>query len=305
MNSNRWFVIVNPSSGNGAGKKLWSRIFERLKCENINFEFHFTEFHKHSVNLTHDAINQGFRRVLIVGGDGTFHNVVNGVMKQTVCASYRITLGIIPIGTGNDWVKTYKIPMKIDQAIDLLLKGRVKQQDVGKITLNDKNKTEVFFNNLAGVGFDGHVVNRVNRYKKHGAMAYMIGAIAGLFSYKNFLAEVNIGAEKIKTKSLMILVGICQYSGGGMQLTNTPCPNDGLFDVSLAKDLTKWQIIKNLGNLYSGKIVKHKLVETFKTTNLEVLDVANSQPIIQADGELIGKGSFQVKIIPKAISFFC
>ena len=80
---------------------------------------------------------------------------------------------------------------------------------------------------------------------------------------------------------------------------------DGLFDVSLAKDLTKWQIIKNLGNLYSGKIVKHKLVETFKTTNLEVLDVANSLPIIQADGELIGKGTFQVKIIPKAISFFC
>ena len=305
MNSHKWFIIVNPTSGNGTSKKLWPQISERLKKEGIEFEHHFTEFHKHSVYLVQIAVSLRIKTIVVIGGDGTFHNVVNGVMKQDVVASHQITLGIIPVGTGNDWVKTYSIPKNTDQAIDVMLKGKVKQQDIGKITLSNLNRTEVYFNNLAGVGFDGHVANTVNRFKKFGAAAYLIGAVVGLFSFKNFSVEVSTHSKTIRTKSLMLLVGLCQYSGGGMQLTEAPNPKDGLFDISLAKDLSKWQIVKNLGNLFNGKILKHKSVETFKSSNIDVRDINNAQPFIQADGELIGKGGFNVEIMPKAISFYC
>ena len=103
----------------------------------------------------------------------------------------------------------------------------------------------------------------------------------------------------------MVLVGLCKYSGGGMQLTESANPIDGLFDISIAKNLSKLDIFKNIFKLFNGKIVKQKKVEVLKTDRITILTKNEIvQPFIQADGELIGKGSIKVSIIPKAFSFF-
>ena len=102
----------------------------------------------------------------------------------------------------------------------------------------------------------------------------------------------------------MVLAGICKYSGGGMQLTQEPNPNNGLFDVSIAKNLTKLEIIKNLFNLYNGNIVKHPKVDTYKVSELSIIVTSDDKPFIQADGELIGTGDIKVSVIQKAFSFY-
>ncbi len=303
-NSNRWFAIINPTSGNGSSRKKWPQIESLLSSYNFNFDFAFTEHKNHSPELIQQAIKDGFLNIICVGGDGTLHNIVNGIMKQNDVSSNQISIGIIPIGTGNDWVKTHNIPNDFEKAIQLIKNGNKKTQDLGKIEFLDEDRKPVYFNNLAGVGFDGFVVSKVHKYKHFGALAYLTGAVLGLFSFKNFKSKVMVDNEEINSKTLMILVGLCNYSGGGMQLTKEANPFDGLFDISIAKNIGKLDIIKNLTKLFNGKIVNHKKVETLKSNAISITIDENDLPFIQADGELIGKGNIKLSVVPKAFSFY-
>ncbi len=301
----KWFVIINPTSGNGSAKKLWPKIEQLLLTYQFNFDFAFTAFKKHSVELIHSAVNQGFKNIICVGGDGTLHNIINGIMTQKEVVSSSIVVGVIPIGTGNDWVKTYNIPKDIEMAIQIIKNGNISKQDLGEIAFLNQSKPSVYFNNLAGTGFDGYVVSKVGKYKHFGVLAYLFGTMMGLFSFKNFETEVSFDSEKITVKSLMILIGLCKYSGGGMQLTKTPNPSDGFFDISIVGDFSKWDILKNIPHLFNGKIVNSYKVQSVKAKNIIIKITKENMPYIQADGELLGVGNIKVSIIEKAFCFYC
>lgn len=302
---NTWFVIINPTSGNRSGKRKWPVIKELLESNMFDFDYAFTEYSKHGCLLIQNAIDKGFRKIICIGGDGTLHNIVNGIMNQALVPSNLISVGIIPIGTGNDWVKTYGITKDINNAVLTITKGQVKTQDVGKISLPGHPGKPIYFMNLCGIGFDGYVVRKVEKYKVLGAMAYLIGAVFGLLSFKNFISDVTVNSENISGRTLMVLIGLCRFSGGGMQLTKTPDPFDGLFDVSVAKNFKRLDIIKNLINLFNGKIVNHNKVATFKASSIQIETEQNKSPYIQADGEIVGQGDFSVTIIPKSFAFYC
>ncbi|WP_299548899.1 diacylglycerol kinase family protein [Seonamhaeicola sp.] len=302
--SKKWFVIVNPTSGNGKAKRKWPNIERLLKQHQFDFEFAFTQYEKHSVYLVQKAIRDQFKHIICVGSDGTLHNTVNGIMAQKLVSSQVIQVGVIPIGTGNDWVKTYNIPNTMESAIEIIKKGHIASQDIGKIEFENDHREPIYFNNLAGVGFDGYVVSRVETYKKWGALAYLIGALSGMFSFRNFNTRLHVNSKVISGKTLMILIGICQYSGGGMQLTHTPNPSDGLFDISYVGNLNKLEIIKNLPKLFNGTITNYKKVKIFKAASVRIELTGKSQPLIQADGELTGTGNFKVSVIPRAFSFY-
>jgi len=303
-NSNRWFAIINPTSGNGSSKQKWPEIEALLNTYNFDFDFAFTEHENHSSELIQHAIKNGFLNIICVGGDGTLHNIINGIMNQNFQQSKEVAIAMVPIGTGNDWVKTHNIPNDFEKAIQVIKKCNIKTQDLGKIEFLNEDRKPVFFNNLAGVGFDGFVVSKVHKYKHFGALAYLTGAVLGLFSFKNFKSKVVVDSKEINSKTLMVLVGLCNYSGGGMQLTKNANPFDGLFDISIAKDIGKFDIIQNLTRLFNGKIVNHKKVETLKSNEITITVDEDNLPIIQADGELIGKGNIKVSVIPKAFSFY-
>ncbi len=303
-NSNRWVAIINPTSGNGSSRQKWPQIESLLHTYNFDFDFDFTKYENHSKELVQQAIKDGFLNIICVGGDGTLHNIVNGIMNQSEVSSQDVTIGMIPIGTGNDWVKTHNIPSDFEKAIQLIKNENIKTQDLGKIEFLDNDRKPIFFNNLAGVGFDGFVVSKVHKYKHFGALAYLTGAVLGLFSFKNFKSKVVVNGKEINSKTLMVLVGLCNYSGGGMQLTKDANPFDRLFDISIAKNIGKLDIIKNLTKLFNGKIVNHRKVETLKSDAISITIDEEKLPYIQADGELIGKGNIQVSIVPKAFSFY-
>ena len=300
--SKKWFVIINPTSGNGSAKKKWGKIERLLKQHEFNFDFAFTEYEKHSSKLVQEAIKKDITNIISIGGDGTLHNIVNGIMSQNILPSNFVNVGVIPIGTGNDWIKTHKIPKNIKAALNIIKSGNIMHQDLGEIDFKNSNKPSVFFNNAAGVGFDGYVVSKVEKFKNIGALSYLYGALTGIFFFKNFGCKININSEEILENILMLSVGLCKYSGGGMQLTNTPNPFDGLLDVSIAKNFNSWDVIKNLVNLFNGKIYTIKKVQTLKTTSLNIEVNQANAPLIQADGELIGSGDIEIRVLPK--SFF-
>ena len=303
--SKKWFVIINPTSGNGRCKKKWPIIKKLLDEYDFDFDFVFTKYANDSTAIVQNTIKKGFRNIICVGGDGTLHNIVNGIMQQSKVPSALINIGVIPIGTGNDWIKTYNIPKDIEKGIQLIKNGNTKIQDVGKIELVNQDKKPVYFVNLAGVGFDGYVIYRMRKYKRLGALSYLIGALLGLFSFKNFNSQVLLNSEEISGKNLMVLIGLCKYSGGGMQLTKTPNPFDGLFDVTIAKNFSKFNVLSNLHKLFNGKIINFAKVVNYKTTSIEIITNKKELTFIQADGELIGKGHIKATIISKALQFYC
>ena len=298
-----WQIIINPSAGNGKADKQWKTIEAALIKANITFNVHRSERALHCTKIAKSLIEQGVRNLIGIGGDGTNHEIINGLMLQKAVPTNEVTYGFIPVGTGNDWVKTHGISNLFEQAIQVIKNRNLKTQDVGKMTLESKNPS--YFINLAGIGFDGFVVSKVNKYKHLGAVSYLAGALLGVFSFKNFKSKVSVNSKIIESKTLMILVGICKYSGGGMQLTQTPNPFDGFLDISVVKNIGKFDIIKNVVNLFNGKITNHKKVETLKSTSINIEITDKIKPYIQADGELIGVGNIEISIVPKAFSFYC
>lgn len=300
--STKWFIVINPTSGNGASKKKWPAIYTELIHQNFEFEFAFTEYEKHSIILIQNALNKGFTKIICVGGDGTIHNVVNAVLSLNPKNLQQIKIGIIPIGTGNDWVKTYHISKDYKEAIKIIKAEKTIVQDIGKLQIKCSGK-EIYFNNLAGIGFDGYVVNKVHKYKNLGFLAYFTGAIVSLTSYKRSNLKIVFNKTTLQGKTLMLLIGIGTYSGGGMRLTQNPNAIDGLFDITYVNKITLFTILSNIRGLFNGNITKLKFVQNYKTSNLKVIVLDTQETYIQADGEIIGSGNFNVSILPKAINF--
>jgi YegS/Rv2252/BmrU family lipid kinase len=296
---NSFFIVVNPHSGNSNFKKSWGKITYILKLKNINFSYSFTEYRKHEVILVDKAIEQGYRNIISVGGDGTLHHVVNGIMKQRYIKTSKIKLGVIPLGTGNDWIRTYNIPNSIEKSINVIFKNTTVLQDIGCITLLNGKKE--YFNNLAGTGYDGYVVKNLNYLKKMGSLAFLVSGLYSLFSYKKTKYKIIINNKTINEQCLMILFGICKYSGGGLRVTKDPNPKDGLLDITIVKNISFLDLLFNIPKLYNGDIIHHRKVTNYKTRELKILDNYNST--IEADGEIIGNGSLNVTIKKNAVLF--
>ncbi|MEM6721482.1 MAG: diacylglycerol kinase family protein [Bacteroidota bacterium] len=301
MRKDIWFLIVNPTSGSFSRKRKWKQITTTFEANKLPFKAEFTTKPQHEYEIVIEALEKGYRKFVSVGGDGTLHHIVNGLMQQQIVSRDEIKLAVIPLGTGNDWVKTYQIPKNITKAVEIIKTEHTILQDIGKLTLLNEQKT-VYFNNVAGLGFDGYVVKRNERLKFLGPISFLVSTVLGLINYRLSEFTVKSKEKQITSKSLLTIVGICQYSGGGMQLTKDVDPQDGLFDVSMAKKFTFWSLVKNVSSLFNGTIVHHQQVETFKT---DVVTITTSQEniYIQADGELVGTSGFTGEIVPKALNF--
>jgi len=298
--SKSWFIIVNPSSGNRNISEKWEKIQQLLKTKKIDFSFAFTQFSKHEIELVAKAIQNGFRNIISIGGDGTLHHVVNGIMMQRYVKTSNITIAVIPLGTGNDWIKTYNIPNSIKKSIEIIHKKKRILQDIGVLETEDKSIS--YFNNVAGLGYDGYIVHKLNKLKRFGSIAYLLAGLYGLLFYKKSTFKIIFDEFIIEKNCLMTLFGICKFSGGGMQFTKDVDPSDGLLDITIVKNLNVFDLIYNIKKLYNGKIVHHKKVAIFKTKEIMVIP-KNTKPFIQADGELVGTGKVIIKIIDKAIQF--
>jgi YegS/Rv2252/BmrU family lipid kinase len=302
-NTIEWMVVVNPNAGSGKGKKDWGNISSLLAKYGISYKKVFTECPKHAIQLTRDCILQGYRNFIVVGGDGTLNEVVNGVFSQNVCPSLDIVIAMIAVGTGNDWGKMYGIPHSYEEAIKVIRNRKVRAQDIGIVEyVNGIREEKRHFLNIAGMGFDALVVQRTNRQKevgKNGKAIYLINLLRSLISYKPAHIEVAIDGQKISRDFFTISVGIGRYSGGGMLQTPNAIPDDGLFDITVIKKIGKGDIILSLKKLYDGSILKHRKIEGYKAKEIRI----ESNPMInvEADGETLGNSPSCFRILPRSI----
>jgi len=303
-NQAEWLVIVNPNAGNGKGRKDWEIIAALLRKSEINFSVKFTERKSQAIDFTIESIAAGYRKIITVGGDGTLNEVVNGVFSNNSCPTNAISLGLIPVGTGNDWGRMFGIPLDYEKAIGIIKENKQLVHDIGVVSFFIGSEKFIRqFINIAGLGFESVVVRRTNiqKDKGHGGkLIYFYNLVMSLLSYKNTKAEVIIDGVKINADVFSINVGNGRYCGGGMRQTPNALPDDGLLDVTIINGMGKFEIIRNLKILYDGSILNHPKIDGYKCKSLKV----NSDSILyaEADGESLGHTPVEFKIIPASIN---
>jgi diacylglycerol kinase (ATP) len=300
-----WLVIVNPNAGRKKGEKDWFNINELLNKSGLAFESVFTTHKEHAIALTTRFIKKGYRNFLVVGGDGTLNEVINGIFFQKSVPSHEFLISMIPVGTGNDWCRMFYIPFKYSDAIALIKQNNTFIQDIGRVSyFNSTTLKRRYFINVAGMGYDAEVASKTNKDKergKGGPFSYLKNLFTSLLFYKYSETEIIIDdlPERYKNKTFSVSVGICKYNGGGMKQLPNAIPDDGLLDMTLIKKLGKLTVLKEVKNLYDGSFIQHPKVQTFQGKSFRI----DSKPAInlEVDGESLGHSPFRFEVIPSSL----
>ena len=299
-----WLIIVNPNAGHEKGKKDWARIESLFSKYSITYHAMFTLTRRHAIVLTQEGIKEGYRKIIAVGGDGTMNEIVNGIFTQSVCPTTDIILGMIMVGTGNDWGKLFGIPTGYEEAVKIIHNCNYRLQDAGIVYFYHGTARETrYFINIAGLGFDAVVVKRTNIQKDKGHKGkalYFLNLLRSLLFYRHTVTSVEIDGKRIQDDIFTISIGIGRFSGGGMMQTPNAIPDDGLFDITIIKKIRKGEVIRSLKMLYDGTILSHPKIVGF--TGKDIL--IDSDPLIhlEADGESLGHSPIEFRILPKTVN---
>ena len=284
--------IVNPASGRGKGLGVGRELEERLQYLNLDYQVLYTKAPGHAIELAQTA-KEKFECVVAVGGDGTLNEVVNG-LGQSGC-----TLGLLPVGSGNDFARAVSLETKLDVALNKLLRGRIRAVDLGKVN-------ERYFHNGVGVGFDAHVVHTSLKVKRlRGNAIYLYSVLRTLFKYRPVSLAMQFNNQTHTNDYFMVTVGNGMSLGGGFLLTPDAQIDDGLFDLCLIQNMPMPSVLRNLLKVYSGKHKEDPRVEIVRTENLKI---QSQEPFaVHVDGELLGMDltALNVEIIPKALNVIC
>lgn len=301
---NRWQVIINPAAGNGQGKKKWAKINRLLQEAGIEFDHTFSVRRGHAAVIARNAARQGYRKIIAVGGDGTNNEVMNGIMKQQVVPSNEMTYSIIPVGTGNDWIKTHQIPKNTRKVIDIIKKGKTKCQDIGLVTyLNDGQQGRRYFMNVAGMAYDAVVTKTAQERQNFTSnqILYLYLVFSCLRNFVPIRGKVFFDGKTDEDDYYLVNIGICKYSGGGMQFVPHAVCDDGQFALTLARNLTRMEVIKATPILYNGKAGSHPKVDLYHAKSIRV-ESADKEPILlEVDGEFLGGTPVEFTLLEKAL----
>jgi YegS/Rv2252/BmrU family lipid kinase len=240
----------------------------------------------------------------VVGGDGTLNETLNGLMRQNHVPADELLLGMIPVGTGNDWCRCYNIPFDYRKAIHLLKNPVTFVQDIGKVTYyHNETQQERWFMNVAGMGYDALVAKKTNLVKEKGRggpLTYLYFVFAGLLQYRFMEAVIEVDGEVVyKGEIFSMNIGICQYNGGGMKQVPYAIPDDGLFDLMLIRKASKWVVIRYANKLYDGTLVNLPIVMTARGKSIRIRSLGKI--FLETDGESLGHTPFTFDIVERKL----
>ncbi len=291
MMTKKYKLIANPAAGRGRSKEMIVRVLELLKGRGATFDLELTKGPRDAANIARKALEE-FDVIVAIGGDGTINEIIPGMIFSNR------PLGIIPAGSGNDFIKSVGIPTNVSKAVDILLKGDAGLIDVGKV-----NGT--YFANGVGIGFDA-AVNRASytiNHSKRGLFLYLCALLKTLGKYDAVPLKITINNTVFNQDIFLLTVGNGTTVGGGFKLTPHAKINDALLDVTIVKPLRIPVLLWHLPKVFRGTIERAKnYAALLRTTTLKV--EATGPVPVHVDGEIYGNGEtrFEIEVVPKALT---
>jgi diacylglycerol kinase (ATP) len=297
-------VIVNPIAGRGAGSRLSSQIAERLQGHDLTFELVTTTAPGHATALARDAGRQGSRVVVAMGGDGTAHEVLNGLIQANDNPDHT-ALGILPIGTGNDFAFSAGLPLNLPEACKVVARGESRVLDVGWVKAD--NEEPRYFGNGVGLGFDA-IVNIESRKVKRlrGFLVYLVSVFKTMAFYYN-APQTTICVDDVEMvqPSLMVSIMNGHRFGGGFCMTPGSEMDDGLFDLCVAAKMSRLRMLGFVPQFMRGSHTGDALITMSQGRQVTV--VSDSPWASHVDGEIYGLGArrFEATLFPRRLRLLC
>lgn len=297
---NETVFVVNPVSGSGKTGRLWPELAERAAARGLRGETLLTERPGHASSLAEEAAANGARVVVVVGGDGTVNEVVNGLRRA---GSDGVQLAVFPRGTGDDFARTFGIPGDFDRALEIAAKGHPRTIDIGRARYVSPggSEEERYFVNFAGAGISGAIAKRgAATSRRLGArLAYFWATVAVFARWKSSEMSLEIDGKRRVDQLYEVIVANGAYVAGGMWMAPEASPDDGLFETVLIGDFTKAEFVATFPKIYRGKHVGHAKIEILRARTVSV-DAKAPLPVV-LDGEQPGMTPARFEIVPGAL----
>ena len=339
-NNDKWLVVVNVFAASKKAGSVWKRAAVMLENAGVPYKAMFTGGADNAIAISRKAAAKGYRKFLAVGGDGTVHDVLNGIAEYVYssgsglglgsgasgegCVSISdFTLGVLPVGSGNDWVKSTGVPKELERAVEVIARGYIQRQDVVRVATLDysgpasdlaaaslADELNVsYMVNVGGVGIDARVCEIVNRKKEQGRRGKKLYVQALLYCILHRTTSRAVvycdGAEIFKGDYYSMAFGVGKYSGGGMRQTPLAELGDGLLDVTVIPQVSVGTIIKAAPRLFTDTFHKGVVseLETAQCSSVFVLPEtgSDSEPV-EVDGEVIGRAPVRMDVMADGIN---
>jgi diacylglycerol kinase (ATP) len=296
----RFFAIVNPAAGGGRSAKLAGPALARLREKGLKVDVIASTGPGHAAQLAREAYDQGYRRFLAVGGDGTAHEILNGVFASRLSVE-RVALGFLPFGTGNSFLRDFTKDGP-EASMQALLESRTRSVDLLRLL---HTTGEIYSFNLLSVGFTADVAALTNRmFKPLGDLGYLLGVIVRVAQLRrrSFALRCDDDTEWDERRSLFLTFNNSKYTGGTMLIAPQADPTDGLIEFVRWGPIGRLGLLRNLPRLYDGSHITHPLASRRAVRRVEFKVPA---PVdIMIDGEVVTLECRMLDILPSAVDVY-
>jgi YegS/Rv2252/BmrU family lipid kinase len=296
-------AIVNPASGGGRTRRVWPRIAERMRANGIRLHQYETTGIGDATTIARRIVQEGVRDIVVVGGDGTLNEVVNGILADDEVASADVVLSLIPCGTGRDFARSLGI-RDPEHAVQIIADGEVKAVDVGSIAYSQAGgAARRYFVNVADVGLGAETAAWMNSSSKRlgGFLGYLVAATRTILVFAGRPARIRVDDTVVHDGPVgMVVLANGKFFAGGMLIAPDASLCDGAFDVFVLDDVPKRTLLLSLlPKVYRGKHVGHSAVHHFRGRTVEIIS-ADRLPF-EVDGEQPGSTDIQAHVRPGAL----
>jgi YegS/Rv2252/BmrU family lipid kinase len=295
----RSVFLVNPASANGSTGRRWPELARRAAAVGLEGDALISERPGQLGALAREAAAGGASLLVVVGGDGSVNEVANGL----VGLPHPPQLAIVPRGTGWDFVRTFAIPRRIEDAARVALDGAVHEIDIGRVAYRawDGSDAQGAFANVASAGMSGAIAQRANDTTKAlgGKASYLWATFAVFARWTAALVRLRVDEEEREARMFDVVVANGRFFGGGMQICPEASPDDGVFDVLTIGDVTRGDLVRTMPRIYRGTHLPHPRAELLRGRKVTV---ETDEPLpIQLDGEQPGTTPVRFDVLPRAL----
>ena len=302
--------IVNPASNGGKMAMLWPHLYNTFLKHGLKFSFQITEYPNHARELAKKAVENFYDIVVAVGGDGTIHETVNGLMAGKKTSGYPTVFAALSGGTGCDLARSLPLPKTAEELLFLLNQAAPSDMDLFLVKYQSLSGqwSEVFAVNIADIGLGAEIAQAVNQMNgtmqknKSRRFKFFHQLLKRVFSCEDI--ELSISTEKgpfYTGKTKLIVAANGQYFGGGVKISPNACLNDGYLNLLTTRPLKKWELCSQLPSIYVGKHIHHPkvLVTAAKEAQISLREPKR----MEVDGEILGfVQSATLTVMPAALS---
>ncbi|WP_300725480.1 diacylglycerol kinase family protein [uncultured Bacteroides sp.] len=299
----RWGVIYNPKAGSRKAQKRWKAILDYMDSRGVQYDYVHSEGFGSVERLARTMANNGYKTIVVVGGDGAINDTLNGILNSEVEDKNDIAMGIIPNGIGNDFAKYWGLDSDdYKGAVDVLINRRLRKVDVGVFSYYDGEKHLThYFLNAVYIGLGARIVritNETRRFWGIPLLSYLSSLFLVAFERKLYRMHLRINNEHIRGRLMAVAIGSCR----GYGLTPSAVPYNGWLDVSLIYRPELRQLISGLWMLQQGRLLNHKTVKPYRTRHVKILRAKNAE--ISYDGRICFDRHFpiDITIAPEALT---